>query len=46
MSISQKYLSVFANWDKEVFRSIHHEVFMSFHLLLAALRINVILRNK
>ena len=28
MSISQKYLSVFANWDKEVFRSIHHEDFM------------------
>ena len=28
MSISQKYLSVFANWDKEVFRSIHNEDFM------------------
>ena len=28
MSISQKYLSVFANWDEGVFRSIHNEDFM------------------
>ena len=28
MSLSQKYKAVFANWDKEVFRDIHHEDFM------------------
>ena len=28
MSMSEKYLSVFANWDKEVFRNLHHEDFM------------------
>ena len=28
MSIAEKYLSVFSNWDKEVFRNIHHEDFM------------------
>ena len=28
MSLSQKYKAVFANWDKEVFRDIHHEDFL------------------
>ena len=28
MSLSQKYKTVFANWDKEVFRDIHHEDFL------------------
>ena len=28
MSMNQKYVSVFSNWDKETFRDIHHEDFM------------------
>ena len=28
MTLSQKYKAVFANWDKEVFRDIHHEDFL------------------
>ena len=28
MSLSQKYKAVFASWDTEVFRDIHHEDFM------------------
>ena len=28
MSMNQKYVSVFSNWDKETIRDIHHEDFM------------------
>ena len=28
MSLFQKYVDVFYNWDKDVFRSLHHEDFM------------------
>ena len=28
MSLFQNYVDVFYNWDKEVFRSLHHEDFM------------------
>ena len=29
MSLFQKQVDVFYNWDREVFRSLHHEDFMS-----------------
>jgi hypothetical protein len=28
MSVNRQYRNVFANWDKEVFRNIHHEDFL------------------